>query len=224
MVFESRLAVAFGLLAAVATGYTGQDGVASTIQDLAALQDFGVASTPSDILVAAASGGFGVQAESHSQASMSELPTTELEAEVQRTSRVAAFLAQDALVLSKELASLQNSLKGHGRPEIGLDQAAELSALELTATQAPALAPAPAPAPVPAPAPANATNATATASGSSSGADCGGPDQVECSFLNQILTFGYRYSLTWGVVNWGLIAILTCLTFCFCCACCFRRR
>ncbi|CAE7810312.1 unnamed protein product [Symbiodinium sp. CCMP2592] len=60
-----------------------------------------------------------------------QLPMTELEAEVQRTSRVAAFLAQDAAVLSKELQGLQISLRGHARLEPDPAEAPAVSALAL---------------------------------------------------------------------------------------------
>ncbi|CAJ1359618.1 unnamed protein product [Effrenium voratum] len=164
---------------------------------------------PASSILAAAAGGFGVEAEvSHGTGdetvtvqSEQQLPVTDLEAEVQRTSRVAAYLAQDAAVLSKELQSLQMSLRGHAR--LDLDQEAPVSALALGASAVPAPTPSvPSPSPAPAPAPAPAKDAQKAAAPASS-EGCDGQGEVPCSPVNQILTFGYRYSIAWGLLNWA---------------------
>mmetsp|Transcript_55284 Transcript_55284/g.103683 ORF Transcript_55284/g.103683 Transcript_55284/m.103683 type:complete len:215 (+) Transcript_55284:85-729(+) len=181
------------------------------------------------VFAAAAQGGFGVASESHSGevapygdnnfvsvASLpTQLPMTELEAEVQRTSRVAAFLAQDAAVLSKELQGLQISLRGHARlePDLAAEEAPPFSAVSLSADEERA-------------GPDNKTAVVTdkTASKDSEGPACDGPGQTPCSPVNRILTFDYRYPMAWGLLNWALVIILAFLTAWCCCACCFRPR
>eukprot|EP00933_Yihiella_yeosuensis_P004650 TRINITY_DN109031_c0_g1_i1.p1 TRINITY_DN109031_c0_g1~~TRINITY_DN109031_c0_g1_i1.p1 ORF type:complete len:264 (+),score=64.48 TRINITY_DN109031_c0_g1_i1:66-857(+) len=162
------------------------------------------------------------------------MPSTDLEAEVQRTSQVAAYLAQDAALLSKELQSLQGALRAPGRrpspmsfeegdswPPI-IQDGQDISALEMKMAAVPAATsdasraaapaaatPAAAPPPPVTPAP--------------SGEMCGsGADQVTCGTLNKIITFGYHYPLVWGIINWALIWILAFLTCWCCCICCGR--
>eukprot|EP00931_Biecheleriopsis_adriatica_P112106 TRINITY_DN8662_c0_g1_i1.p1 TRINITY_DN8662_c0_g1~~TRINITY_DN8662_c0_g1_i1.p1 ORF type:complete len:244 (-),score=72.43 TRINITY_DN8662_c0_g1_i1:42-773(-) len=243
MAAAARAAFAVLLLAFITAGRQ-EDG-------LRAAQEYGLGSR--SILAAAAQNGFGVASEigrslpgSASElvtvpSFPTQLPATELEAEVQRTSRVAAFLAQDAAVLSKELLSLQNSLRGAqaaGRlePEVaqGLLQSPEaqaFSAISLSAEPAPAAAPAPAPAASQA-FPAAVTDASKAAASPAPGAgnstsgevSCGGAGQTPCSDFNKVLTFEYRYPVMWGILNWGLIVVLSVLTFWCCCSCAFRRR
>ncbi|CAK8989503.1 unnamed protein product [Durusdinium trenchii] len=156
---------------------------------------------------------------------------TDLEAEVQRTSRVAAYLAQDAAVLSKELQSLQMSLRGHARLDLDQrDDVSGISTLELSAAQTPATpssgtATAAAPAP---PAPAGPSKEKTETGGAqapkSTGNDegCDGPGETPCSPVNKILTFDYRFPIGWGLLNWVLIVLLAFLFAWCCCACCLR--
>lgn len=192
----------------------GEEPILTRYQDLA----------PNNILAAAAapSGGFGVVAERGqsmpseeiSVSGASQQPITDLEAEVQRTSRVAAYLAQDAAVLSKELQSLQMSLRGHARLDVDPRDEGSVSAFQ----QAAAPAPAPA-APAEAPGPQKEVPAGAK-TGSDEG--CGGAGQTPCSPANKIITFDYRFPIGWGLLNWVLIVLLSFLFAWCCCACCLR--
>mmetsp|Transcript_70243 Transcript_70243/g.113280 ORF Transcript_70243/g.113280 Transcript_70243/m.113280 type:complete len:223 (-) Transcript_70243:74-742(-) len=186
---------------------------------------------PADLLAAAEHRGA-------SMPSPRSMPMTELEAEVQRTSHVAAFLAQDAALLSKELHRLQSSLRG--RKESAVDRMADsslnpdalpsemegtaLSALETEAASGakswdkaePTLAAVPPP-------PATATAPAAPAPAGASEEGCGGSEQPTCSGLTRILTFDYRYTVNWGMANWVLTSILAFMVLWCCGACCYRR-
>jgi len=208
--------------------------------------------TPSNLLAAAAApaGGFGVEAErgqslasedvSVSTATAQQMPMTDLEAEVQRTSRVAAYLAQDAAVLSKELQSLQMSLRGHARLDVDpRDEASgSVSAVQLAdaptaaapaaapaapAAAAPAaVAPAPAAAASAAPGPQKEPSGATPAGGGAESEGCGAAGQTPCSPANKIITFDYRFPIGWGLLNWVLIVLLSFLFAWCCCACCLR--
>lgn len=184
------------------------------------------------IFAAAAQGGFGVETETHSGGQLApygentfvevphvptQLPMTELEAEVQRTSRVAAFLAQDAAVLSKELQGLQISLRGHARLEPDPAEAPAVSALVLGSEEFRA---------VPEDTKGNSTKAKAADTKAAAGDEgCDGAGQVPCSPLNRLITFDYRYPIAWGLLNWVLVFVLAFLTaWCFCACCCRPRR
>lgn len=167
--------------------------------------------------------GQSMPSEEISVAGASQQPITDLEAEVQRTSRVAAYLAQDAAVLSKELQSLQMSLRGHARLDVDPRDEAAVSAFQ----QAPAAA---------APAPAAAAPAPAAPAGDAPGPQkevpagaktgseegCGGAGETPCSPANKIITFDYRFPIGWGLLNWVLIVLLSFLFAWCCCACCLR--
>eukprot|EP00442_Polarella_glacialis_P057781 CAMPEP_0115133314 /NCGR_PEP_ID=MMETSP0227-20121206/54346_1 /TAXON_ID=89957 /ORGANISM="Polarella glacialis, Strain CCMP 1383" /LENGTH=133 /DNA_ID=CAMNT_0002539417 /DNA_START=158 /DNA_END=556 /DNA_ORIENTATION=+ len=127
---------------------------------------------PADLLAAAEHRGA-------SMPSPRSMPMTELEAEVQRTSHVAAFLAQDAALLSKELHRLQSSLRGRKPDALPSEmEGTALSALETEAASGakswdkaePTLAAVPPP-------PATATAPAALAPAGASEEGCGGSEQ-----------------------------------------------
>ncbi|CAL1158607.1 unnamed protein product [Cladocopium goreaui] len=203
----------------------GEEPILTRYQDLA---------PSSNILAAAAApaGGFGVVAERGQSMPSEEIsvsgatqqPITDLEAEVQRTSRVAAYLAQDAAVLSKELQSLQMSLRGHARLDVDPRDEGAVSAFQQAPAGGAAAAPAPA-APAPAPAaPAAAAPGPQKEAPAATGSDegCGGAGETPCSPANKIITFDYRFPIGWGLLNWVLIVLLSFLFAWCCCACCLR--
>eukprot|EP00930_Biecheleria_cincta_P047621 TRINITY_DN33050_c0_g1_i1.p1 TRINITY_DN33050_c0_g1~~TRINITY_DN33050_c0_g1_i1.p1 ORF type:complete len:270 (-),score=42.42 TRINITY_DN33050_c0_g1_i1:302-1009(-) len=201
-------------------------------------QDFDISAVSSDAVqgdaqgAAALKGGFGVAAESGSfvQGAGSDglidipgLPvpvaSSELEVEVQRTSKVAAFLAQDAAELAKNLATLQSSLRGkslEALPDKDRTRLTSLLSLGAVLPQHQKLG---------GDDPANASdNITATsnqtsipnnASGTSAKTNC---VIVDCEFIKDVVTFDGRYPFSWGIINFVLIVIVGVLTFWLCCA------
>jgi len=194
------------------------------------LQDFDLTALSSDALQNTAPGGyavqngFGVAAESGAPVrdagsdglinvpGLPQLPSTELEAEVRRTSRVAAFLAQDAAVLSKELATLQASLRGHGLETLPVKEQNQLtSVLSLDAVLSK---------------PSAASNVTVASDSPDSSNVTKGESNcliAKCDQVTEVLTFNGRYPLVWGVVNWILVITLAILTFWCCCLCVSKR-
>lgn len=175
-------------------------------------------------------------------ASGAEAPLTDLESEVGRTAKVAAFLAQDAAVLSQELRGLQNALHGQDDPsarlaseQVPLGPAllqrqapvlggfAELSRslpLALAASISVATA---APSTASPTAASSNSNAAAGTSTSNEDGDCGGAGQPTCGAFMKIFTFGYKFSATVSVLHWLIMLVAACLVF-TCCLCCFRIR
>eukprot|EP00930_Biecheleria_cincta_P059645 TRINITY_DN4535_c0_g1_i2.p1 TRINITY_DN4535_c0_g1~~TRINITY_DN4535_c0_g1_i2.p1 ORF type:complete len:265 (+),score=41.63 TRINITY_DN4535_c0_g1_i2:95-796(+) len=204
------------------------------------LQDFDLSAPSSDAVqntlqrtpaAHAAQTGFGIAAESgrplrdtgadglFNLPGLPQLPSNELEVEVQRTSRVAAYLAQDAAVLSKELATLQASLRGHGLEALPVNkeqnQLTSLLALDAALSKAGVSAPGPTASKVTA-----TSNSSDSASKTNSEANC---LIMKCDQATGILTFYGRYPLGWGIVNWILVVTLAVLTF-LCCYACVSKK
>jgi len=152
---------------------------------------------------------------------------SQLGVEIKQTSRVAALLAQDAASLAKELAAINNALRG--AQGFNPNSPAQVPAVQLEANSAAVwaktaplamnLAEVP---PVALSASANElsnSSSSSSSSSTSSGSRCGGKDQLACNSTNAYWTMNYRVPLWLGVILWVLIWV--CII-CFCVGLCIN--